>query len=195
MLTVEQYLSMPYTMVVRWDEDDSIYVARIKEVDGCSGHGDTPQDAIAMLRDNFKDWIEICLESGTPLPLPEQQKDLPSGKWVQRVPRSLHKKLVELAESEGRSLNQLVTGVLAEAVGSRKSEQSRPAILHALEAYSSNVEREGSAGFTYLHYKNPKQAGSPNVGSFIDLLENQFAHRNRETLKRGSKEDNYIYQA
>ena len=54
---------------------------------------------------------------------------LPSGKWVQRVPRSLHKKLVSTAKREGVSLNQLVTSVLAAAVGKRQQETSRDATL------------------------------------------------------------------
>ena len=51
----------------------------------------------------------------------ELPEDLPSGKWLQRVPRTLHLKLSALAKREGISLNQLVVSILAEAVG--RSEQ------------------------------------------------------------------------
>ena len=46
-----------------------------------------------------------------------EDDDLPSGKWVQRVPRSLHKRLVEVAKKEGVSLNSLVQTYLGMAVG------------------------------------------------------------------------------
>ncbi len=41
-----------------------------------------------------------------------------SGKFVVRVPKSLHRKLSELAEQDGVSLNQWINTALAEAVGS-----------------------------------------------------------------------------
>ena len=53
-------------------------------------------------------WMETELKT---------KDELPSGKWVQRVPRSLHAKLIALAKREGSSLNQLATSILAEGVG------------------------------------------------------------------------------
>jgi len=51
---------------------------------------------------------------------PAISEELPSGKWLQRVPRTLHRDLIRLAEREGVSLNQLVTSLLSEAVGARR---------------------------------------------------------------------------
>ena len=42
-----------------------------------------------------------------------------SGKWVQRVPQSLHAKLAARAEKEGVSLNTLVVSLIAEGLGRR----------------------------------------------------------------------------
>lgn len=53
---------------------------------------------------------------------PEPARELPSGKWVQRVPRSLHLELTRLAKIEGVSLNQLVVAILAEAVGGKRTD-------------------------------------------------------------------------
>jgi antitoxin HicB len=64
-------------------------------------------------------WLEDALASGAAIPEPRIAEKLPSGKWLQRVPRSLHKKLVEMADREEISLNQLVTSILSEAVGRR----------------------------------------------------------------------------
>ena len=52
-------------------------------------------------------------------------EDLPSGRWLQRVPRTLHRDLIRLAERERVSLNQLVTALLSEAVGARRPK-TRP---------------------------------------------------------------------
>lgn len=117
MKTTEEYMKLPYTLTVRWSADDELFVARLKEIEGCTGHGGTEAEAIAMLRDNMREWISFCLEAGDEIPLPADPDHLPSGKWLQRVPRSLHKRLVECAVNEGVSLNSFVTACLAQAVG------------------------------------------------------------------------------
>ena len=120
MRSLKEYLQLPYTVILRKDEDGD-YVARVDELRGCSAHGKTPQEAFANLEEAQELWITDCLESGQPVPEPAVEEPLPSGKWVQRVPRSLHRKLSTLARREGVSLNQLVTSMLSESVGSRTS--------------------------------------------------------------------------
>ena len=119
MKDIHYYFSLPYTVVVRRDEEGD-YVARIDELPGCSTHGENPQDALENLKEVQKAWIEDCLEQGDPIPEPDMEESLPSGKWLQRVPRSLHRELGRLAKREKVSLNQLVTSILSEAVGARR---------------------------------------------------------------------------
>jgi antitoxin HicB len=120
MKNLQYYLELPYTVIMRRDEDGD-YVARIDELPGCAAHGETQAQALEALEEAKELWITDCLESGDPVPEPEPDEPLPSGKWVQRVPRTLHKKLVSLAKRENVSLNQLVASILAEAVGSRRA--------------------------------------------------------------------------
>jgi antitoxin HicB len=42
-----------------------------------------------------------------------------SGKWVQRVPKSLHARFAAKAGEEGVSLNTLVVSLIAEGLGRR----------------------------------------------------------------------------
>jgi antitoxin HicB len=123
--TLEYYLALPYTIVLRRDIKDEIVVARVEELPGCSAHGDTELEALSNLRDNMQAWIEDCLESGDAVPEPAENIELPSGKWLQRVPRSLHLKLIRLAKDEGVSLNQFITAVLAEAAGEKAALSSK----------------------------------------------------------------------
>jgi len=118
------YSKLPYTVVLRPDEDGD-YVARVDELPGCAAHGKTAQEALENLEEAKQLWIVDCLERGDPIPEPLSEEELPSGKWVQRIPRSLHGRLVALAKREKVSLNQLVTSILAEAVGSRKTIQQQ----------------------------------------------------------------------
>jgi len=84
-------------------------------------------------------WIGDCLESGDEVPEPIEEIELPSGKWLQRVPRSLHLKLIYLAKREGVSLNQLVTSGLAEMVGGKplQPEFSGSAVVDQQLLYSN----------------------------------------------------------
>ena len=59
-------------------------------------------------------WLTVAKQEGHPLPEPGGQL---SGKWVQRVPKSLHARLVERAAREGVSLNMLVVSLIAQGLG------------------------------------------------------------------------------
>jgi antitoxin HicB len=122
MKNLQYYLELPYTVIMRRDEEGD-FVAKIDELPGCAAHGTTPQEAFEALEEAKQLWITDCLESGDSIPEPVSEKALPSGKWVQRVPKTLHQKLVSLAKRENVSLNQLVTFILAEAIGTKRVDQ------------------------------------------------------------------------
>ena len=112
------YLSLPYTTVLRMDDEGDV-IARVDELPGCVAHGKDNIEALRELDSMKRLWIEDCLESGQRVPEPRPEESLPSGKWVQRVPRTLHAKLSRAAKEEGVSLNQLVTSILSERFGAR----------------------------------------------------------------------------
>lgn len=186
MKTLLEYLRLPYTRTVRWDDRDSMYVARVKEIPGCAAHGDTELAALEMLRDNMEDWFADCLEKGDAIPLPEDAVSLPSGKWVQRVPRSLHKRLTELAEQEQVSLNQLVVSYLSEAIGRRDrvstasassrlpSEVVVPGIVPDLKAgYAAPDNLYGAAKEgvrVFISHAHDDWSGDPMIGTWRHIL-------------------------
>jgi len=61
-------------------------------------------------------WIEVALEEGIPVPEPRREEEY-SGKFVVRLPKSLHHKLAQIAEREGVSLNSLVNVAIAHYIG------------------------------------------------------------------------------
>jgi len=119
---VVHYMALPYTIILKPDEEGDI-LAQVKELPGCLAHGQNASEALEILREFQRAWIERRIESGQPVPEPEEEEDLPSGKWVQRVPRSLHQQLVQMARRENVSLNQLVTSLLSVALGARRVEK------------------------------------------------------------------------
>src|ERR1700733_1243421 len=118
---LREYMGLPYTVVLKRDEEGDV-VARVKELEGCVADGQDEMEAIGHLEQVKELWLRAALKNGNDIPLPEKDDDeLPSGKWLMRVPRTLHKKLVDLADREGVSLNQFVTVCLAEVVGEKRA--------------------------------------------------------------------------
>lgn len=122
--TVDYYLGLPYTIEMTPEEDGGWFVA-VKELPGCMSEGNDPADAIAMIRDAMRAWIEVRLEDGQPVPEPRKAEEY-SGRFLARVPASLHRDLVEAAAREGVSLNQYVNVALARTAD-RPVRDARPA--------------------------------------------------------------------
>jgi antitoxin HicB len=144
MSELSKYLALPYTLKLRRDSEGD-FVGHIEELPGCSAHSKTLQEALGNLEGAKTLWVEDCLENGDPVPLPEAEVELPSGKWLQRVPRNLHRKLQVLSRKEGVSFNQCITALLAEAVGERGAAKTEPvSIAKNKAAYPSDLTRPAS---------------------------------------------------
>jgi len=139
------YESLPYTIVMRKDEDGD-FVAKIQELPGCTAHAEDEASAIGQLRSMQRLWLEDALRAGDTIPEPEDEAALPSGKWVQRVPRKLHRNLSRMAERENVSLNQLVTSMLTEALTVRSCTHAVEAALLA----NMHVLNHARGAFDYL---------------------------------------------
>ena len=118
---VEDYLKLPYTRELIPEPEGGWYV-RIKELPGCMSQGDTPAEALSMIEDAMSGWIGAEISLGNPIPEPRSGADY-SGKFVVRVPRSMHRRLADSAENDGVSLNQWIVAALAEAVGVARVKQ------------------------------------------------------------------------
>jgi antitoxin HicB len=131
--TVEDYLKLPYHIeIIREDDEENPgWVARVIELPGCITQGDTFEELGEMIEDAMRGWISIALEDGISVPEPAPDEDY-SGKFVVRLPRSLHRQLAQTAEREGVSLNQFINVALARAV-----EQVNPSIAYPIEERSS----------------------------------------------------------
>ena len=94
------------------EADGGGWLASVPALPGCMGDGETRAEALADVLSAIEEWKDAARRTGQEIPGPSAP-----GQWRQRVPRTLHDKLRRLAASEGVSLNQLVTSLLAEAVG------------------------------------------------------------------------------
>ena len=86
--------------------------------------GETAEEAMRDAYAAAEEWIAARMEDGQNVPAPSLISDF-SGKWVQRVPKTLHWKLTQRAKQEGVSLNQLVTSLIALGLGQKEGDRAR----------------------------------------------------------------------
>lgn len=96
-----------YTYSVRWSEEDGVFVGRVAEFPSLAAHGQTLEAALGEIRFVVSDVLAELTSSGEPVPEPFSKRRF-SGKFLVRVPETLHRELALRAEDEGVSLNQLV---------------------------------------------------------------------------------------
>lgn len=115
---VEYYANLPYTITLEKEDDGHgvYYVARVVEVPDLLMTGETPEEAVAELESEKREWIEEYLKLGNKMPRPLKSRKY-SGKVILRMPPSLHEDLVKIAELEGISFNQYMVSALSRTVG------------------------------------------------------------------------------
>jgi len=109
--------NLNYPLRVFYSEEDEGFIVVAPDLPGCSAFGETPEQAVKESRDAILAWIQACKASGRPVP-PPSAKGAFSGKFIVRIPPSLHRTMAEQSEQEGVSLNQYVECLLAKGVGS-----------------------------------------------------------------------------
>jgi antitoxin HicB len=106
---ISYYLALPYSIHIQAEVEGGFF-ARVEELKGCMTQGESLEEAASNIRDAMKAWLKTALDRGITIPEPETH----SGKFVLRVPKSLHRKLAENAKRENLSLNQFLIYLLTE---------------------------------------------------------------------------------
>ncbi len=106
-----------YSVEIRPLDEGDGWLATFPDLPGCMGDGATPEAAIADGYEAATAWLSVAQECGDPVPKPGMGGE--SGRFVTRVPKSLHTRLVARAVQEGVSMNTLVVSIIAEGVGAR----------------------------------------------------------------------------
>lgn len=95
-------------------EEGGWYSIYFPDLPGCWSDGATPEEAIENGRDALQSWLAVAQEFGDDIPRPFSPV---SGRFVQRVPRLLHARLIARAKAEGVSLNTLVVSLVSQGIG------------------------------------------------------------------------------
>jgi antitoxin HicB len=112
---IREAMDAPYRRELVQNSDGT-WFAKIVELPGCMTEGDTEAEALENLSDAMREWLRVQIEDGDAIPQPWADAQY-SGKFLVRVPPSLHRDIAERAAREGVSLNAFVLTALARAVG------------------------------------------------------------------------------
>ena len=114
-------MKYPFSVYQMQVDSHLFWVAECPTLKGCVSQGDTPEEALAVLEANEKEWLETAEEYGIPIPeIPVSKAQTYSGKFVVRISSAEHQKAAELSKKQGISLNQYVN----DAIVSKNAEQS-----------------------------------------------------------------------
>ena len=95
------------------EADGSGWLVTYPDLPGCMSDGATQEEAIKNGDDAVQSWLSANIELDRPVP--KSSADV-SGKFMVRVPKSIHSRLITKAETEGVSMNALVNSVLSKEV-------------------------------------------------------------------------------
>ncbi len=106
-------------------EDGGGFLVTFPDLPGCMADGENENEALKNAHDAFQAWVSARVDAHKAIPepkyLPEHEETLQvSGKFVARLPKSMHARLASRAKTEGVSLNTLVLTFIAEALGRRE---------------------------------------------------------------------------
>jgi predicted HicB family RNase H-like nuclease len=121
--SLEYYLDQPYKIELHYEPGDNTWVATHPELGrgSCYAIGESKDEALKRLEEERKFILQYALDEGHSIPEPKfEEEELPSGQFVVRLPRSLHKKLKDKAKEEDVSLNQYVVSIISEYIGANQ---------------------------------------------------------------------------
>jgi len=106
----------PFEIRPLTEDEGGGFLITYPDFNTCMSDGETVEEAIANGLDALAGAIEALEHFGHPVPAPNSG-GVASGKFLTRVPKSLHAALSSRAKTEGVSLNTLVLSFIAEGIG------------------------------------------------------------------------------
>lgn len=110
------YMGLPYSYSLIPDENEGGFAIKVNELPGCISQGATTEDAMRRIHEAMEGWFEVAMAESIAIPEPGDAEDY-SGKFLVRVPKSVHAALARKAKAEGVSLNLFAASALSRAVG------------------------------------------------------------------------------
>ena len=100
-------------------EEGGGFLISYPDFSDCLSDGETIEEALTNGADALKSTIAALKAKELPVPLPNSG-GVASGKFIARVPKTVHARLATRAKAEGVSLNTLVVTFIAEGLGRKQ---------------------------------------------------------------------------
>jgi antitoxin HicB len=113
---INYYLNLDYPLNVRPDIDDGGFIVEFPDLRYCVGTGDTIEEAIKDAMIAKDEWIKAAFEKNINIPEPSNNEEY-NGRISLRIPKSLHKMVIEAAKREGVSANQFLSHIISMGIG------------------------------------------------------------------------------
>jgi predicted RNase H-like HicB family nuclease len=117
-----------YRVLVTYDPERSVFLARAPELEHCSAEGATRTEALVKLEEEIEAQLRNVREQGGRPPSAVDEDGELSGAIAVTVSRTLHRDLVWQARNEGIELGALVGEMLAAGLEVRRQRGRRPAM-------------------------------------------------------------------
>jgi predicted HicB family RNase H-like nuclease len=101
-----------YTYKITWSDEDKEYVGLCIEFPSLSWLAKTPESALEGIRKIVEEAVSDMRNNNEIPPSPLSSRSF-SGKFVVRIPPSIHRELALKAAEEGISLNRLISSKLS----------------------------------------------------------------------------------
>ena len=116
--TLEYYLELNYPFNVKPDLDDGGYIAEFPDLRYCVGTGNSIDKAIEDAMIAKEEWLKAAYEHNVTIPKPSGNEEY-NGRVTLRIPKSLHRRVVETAKAEGISANQFLLHLISLGMGNQ----------------------------------------------------------------------------
>ena len=100
-------------------EEGGGFLISYSDFSDCISDGETVEEALKNGRDALKSTLATLKAKELPVPAPNSG-GIASGKFVARVPKTVHAQLTTRAKAEGVSLNTLVLTFIAQGLGRKE---------------------------------------------------------------------------
>ena len=67
-----------YEIHLFWSDDDDCYIANVPDLEYCSAHGNTYEEALKEIQVAMGLWIDVQRERGYPIPEPKTWTNVPT---------------------------------------------------------------------------------------------------------------------
>jgi predicted RNase H-like HicB family nuclease len=184
-----------YRVVLSYDSERKVFIARVPELPHCTGEGSTRSEAILKVEEELDALLANMAERGTRPPPAVDEREL-TGELVARVSKGLQRELLWQAQIEGVEVGQLISELLAGGLEHRRQSTRRPPQRGPHEAQGPGHEPRPRHGDRF-NERSPGMPGMPGMddrggrrgGRFPEILEDR-AHfieyvRNLEGEGRG----------